>query len=153
MHGKKKSSNATEGMMDFRAEFTELKNELSQMVKNYLGPLLQMNKDISDQLDNVRERITKNENDIMECKSQLKELSSYTANSANTTAAYNSLLQVATEVRKQTSNQSKLYISNSESKKEVIDVLNRLMGKVLAIDDIIALSADGKLQKRIVPTS
>ena len=118
MHGKKRSSNPTEGMVNFRAEFTELKNELSEMVKNYLGPLLQMNKDISDQLDNVRERITKNENDIAECKNQLKELSSYKADSANTTAAYHSLLHVATEVRKQTANQSKLYIRTSESNKK-----------------------------------
>ena len=123
----------------------ELKRELSQIVKIYLGPILKGNKDIVEQLNNLKERITKNEDNIMECQRQIKELSRNNACSANQVAACNaSVLQVADEVRRQTSNQSKLYIRNSKSKREVIDTLKDVMGKELPIEHISSLSQTGK---------
>ena len=144
MTQRKSKSKSDGNTIDFRVQFEGIKKELNEVVRSYLTPLLKSNRMLVEHLGNLKRKIEKNEESISECQNQIEQLRMYKANSALSTATCKSVLEVATEVKKQTSNQSKLYIRNSENKDTIIDTLNRLMGKVVDIENITSLSENCK---------
>ena len=142
---KKKSKSKSDGnTIDFRVQFEGIKKDLNELVRSYLAPLLESNRMLVEHLGNLKRKIEENEESISKCQNQIKQLRIYNANSALSSATCKSVLDLASEVKRQASNQSKLFIRNSENKDTIIDTLNKLMGKDVAIENITSLSENGK---------
>ena len=102
---KKKSKSKSDGnTIDFRVQFEGIKKDLNELVRSYLAPLLESNRMLVEHLGNLKRKIEENEESISKCQNQIKQLRIYNANSALSTATCKSVLDLASEVKRQASN-------------------------------------------------
>ena len=141
----RKRTNSKAELSDFKMEFEEIKEEFKKLRDMYLGPLLETNGRITNQLKKMEEEVNKNTAAIEICQREIEELNvaADVGPSAKTTQM--TVEDLVKEATLQIKNSKQLFISKCEKEEKVKETLNNILERDAKIGRIIDL--DKKIKR------
>ena len=145
----RKRANSKSEMNEFKLEFEEIKDEFKKLRDMYLGPLLETNGRISNQLKKMEDDVNRYSVAIEECQREIAELRQ-TANASQSAKVtqIGGVHDLVREATLQIKNCKQLFITNGEKEEKAKETLNDILKREAKIDRIIDLSKrksrDGK---------
>lgn len=125
---------------DFRQEFEMIKEEFKSVRESYLGPILQSNERIQEQLRSMEDQVNKNTASIEVCQNKNDELRDAATVSHTCPAEKMAGLQeVVKETKLQMKNAKQLFVTKIENEGKLREMLDGILGRAAKIDQIIEL--------------
>ena len=135
-------------MSDFKKEFEEIKKEFKKLRDMYLGPLLETNGRITNQLKKMEEDVNKNTAAIEICQKDIEQLRVTAEVGPSAKATQMTVEDLVKEATLQIRNSKQLFISKCEKEETVKETLNNILERDAKIDQIVELSKKNQKMER-----